>query len=101
MCAMASKLYDCDLTNIAKKSPKITKKQPVLTFLQISQKLFLRIERNFRQSFYIKLVSLKCNDIKLVCLWSDKQQKVAPKKPKKKQFLDFFNFLKNCRYDSN
>ena len=42
----------------------------------------LQIERNFRLLFYIKLVSLKCNDIKIVYPWSDEQQKVAPKWPK-------------------
>ena len=52
-CSMASKLLDWDLRNIVKISPKMTRKQPFLDFFRFSQKLFIRFERKFLQSFYI------------------------------------------------
>ena len=129
MCAKASKSYDYDLTNIAKSNPKMTKNQPVLNFLQTSQILSLSFEQNFLQSFYMILLSLKCNGTKNVCLSSDTQQKVAPKWPKNhfwtfsifsntiftirattydsyaivlffsRLFHENFKLLKNCPYD--
>ena len=71
---MASKSHDCDLTNIARSSPKMTKKQPVSNFSQSSQILSLRFERNFLQSFYTKLESFMCNSIKIVCALETKKQ---------------------------
>ena len=74
---MASKLYDCDVTNISKSSPKMTKKRRVLIFLQISQILSSQFERSFLQWFYAILESFVCDGIKIVYLWSDQQPKVA------------------------
>ena len=84
MCAMASKLYDSDSTNIAKSSPKMTqKKQPVLNVLQIYQILSLRFEQNFQRSFYMISVSLKCNGIKIVWMRFRNKTKSSPKVTKK------------------
>ena len=76
---MASKSHDCDLTNIARSSIKMTEKQPSSNFLQFSQILSWRFERTFLQSFYTLLRSNVCNGINIECLGSDKQPKVAPK----------------------
>ena len=100
MRAMASKSHNCDLTNIARSSIKVTGKQPSSNFLQFSQILSWRFERTFLQSFYTLLMSNVCNGINIVCLGSDKQPKVAPKWPKF-LFLECFNYLKYCPYDSN
>ena len=42
-----------------------------------------------------------CNFIKFVWLGCEKQPNSAQKWPKKQSFFDFFDFLKNCSYDSN
>ena len=42
-----------------------------------------------------------CNGIKIVRLGCEKQQKLAQKWPKNSHFPIFFDFLKNCPYDSN
>ena len=50
-CAKASKSYGWDVRNIAKISPKMAKKQPFFDFFRFSQKLSIRFERKFLQSF--------------------------------------------------
>ena len=75
----ASKLYDWNVRNIAKISPKMAKNSPktaVFRLLLISQKLFIRFERNCVQSFY-------------TILWSFVS------------FFNFFRFSQNCPYNSN
>ena len=54
--AKASKSHAWDVRNIAEINPKMTKNQPILEFFRFSQKLFIRFERNFLQSFYTILV---------------------------------------------
>ena len=49
------------------------------------------IERRFSESFHIILGSYLCNGIKTVCMWFDKQPKVAPN-CSKKPILGIFNF---------
>ena len=100
-CAKASKSYGLDVRNIAKISPKMAKKQPFFDFFRFSQKLSIRFERNFLQLFYTILESHMCNGIKIVWLGCEKQPKLAQKWPKNSQFSTFFDFLKNCPYDSN
>ena len=82
-CAMASKWYVWNVRNIAQISPKMAKKQPFLDFFPFSQKLSIRFERNFLQSFYTILWSFMCNFIKFVWLGCEKQPKLAQKWPKK------------------
>ena len=98
---MASKSYGWDVRNMAKISPKMAKKQPFFDFFRFSQKLSIRFERNFLQSFYTILWSFMCNFIKFVWLRCEKQPNLAQKWPKKQSFFDFFDFLTNCSYDSN
>ena len=100
-CAKASKSYNWDVRTIAKISPKMAKKQRFFDFFRFSQKLSIRFKRNFLQSFYIIIESYMCNDIKIVWLGCDKLAKISPKMAKKQRFFDFFDFLKNCPYDSN
>ena len=71
-CAKASKSYGWDVRNIAKISPKMAKKQPFFDFFRFSQKLSIRFERNFLQSFYTILESYMCNGIKIVWLGCEK-----------------------------
>ena len=71
-CAKASKSYCWDVKNIAKISPKMAKKQRFFDFFPFSQKLSIRFERIFLQSFYIRIESYMCNDIKIVCLGCEK-----------------------------
>ena len=98
---MTSKSYGWDVRNIAKISPKMAKKQPFFDFFRFSQKLSIRFERNFLQSFYTILESYMCNFIKFVWLGCEKHAKFSPKMAKKQPFFDFFDFLTNCSYDSN
>ena len=99
---MASKSYGWDVRNIAKIRPKMAKKQPIFDFFRFSQKLSIRFERNFLQSFYTISESYMCNGIKIVCGWDVRNiAKFSPKMAKKQSFFDFFDFLKNCPYDSN
>ena len=98
VCAKASKSYGLDVRNIAKISPKMAKKQPFLDFFRFSQKLSIRFERNFPQLFYTILESYMCNGIKIVWLGCEKH---SQKWPKNSHFSTFFDFLKNCPYDSN
>ena len=75
-CAKASKLYDWDVRNIAKISPKMAKKQPFLDFFRFSQKLSIRFERNFLYLFYTILESYMCNGIKIVWLGCEKHSQI-------------------------
>ena len=79
-CAKASKSYGWDVRNIAKISPKMAKKQPFFDFFfRFSQKLSIRFERNFLQSFYTILWSFMCNFIKFVWLGCEKHSQKWPK----------------------
>ena len=74
-CSKASKSYDWNVRNIAKISPKMAKISPktaFFDFFQFSQKLSVRFERNFLQSFYTILESYMCNGIKIVWLGCEK-----------------------------
>ena len=66
--------YGWYLGNIAKISPKMTKKWPFLDFFSIFSKAVptTAVNEIFLQSFYIILVSYMCNGIKTVLLWSEK-----------------------------
>ena len=75
-CAKASKSYGWDVRNIAKISPKMAKKQPFFDFFRFSQKLSIRFERNFLQSFYTILWSFMCNFIKFVWLGCEKHSQI-------------------------
>ena len=75
-CAKASKSYGLDVRNIAKISPKVAKKQPFFDFFRFSQKLSIRFERNFLQSFYTILWSFMCNFIKFVWLRCEKHSQI-------------------------
>ena len=97
----ASKSYGLGVRNIAKISPKMAKKQPFFDFFRFSEKLSIRFERNFLQLFYTILESYMCNGIKNVWLGCEKQPKLSQKWPKNSHFSIFFDFLKNCPYDSN
>ena len=79
----------------------MAKKQPFFDFFRFSQKLSIRFERNFLQLFYTISESYMCNGIKIVWLGCEKQPKLAQKWPKNSHFSTFFDFLKNCPYDSN
>ena len=61
---MASKTYRWDVRNIAQINPKMVEKQPFFDFFRFSQRLSIRVEPIFVQSFYAKLWSFKCNFIK-------------------------------------
>ena len=75
-CAKASKSYGWDVRNIAKISPKMAKKQSFFDFFRFSQKLFIRFERNFLQSFYTILWSFMCNFINFVWLRCEKHSPI-------------------------
>ena len=101
-CAKTSKSYGWDVRNIAKISAKMAKKQPFLDFFPFSQKLSIRFERNFLQSFYIIIESYMCNFINSYGWDVRNITKIGPKMAKEQPFFDFFfDFLKNCPYDSN
>ena len=51
-CSKASKSHDWNVRNIAKINPKLAKKQSFFDFFRFSQKLSIRFEQNFLQSFY-------------------------------------------------
>ena len=71
-CAKSSKSYGWDVRNIAKIRPKMAKKQPFFDFFRFSQKLSIRFDRNFLQSFYIIKESYMCNFNKFVWLGCEK-----------------------------
>ena len=71
LCAMASKSYGWDVRNIAKINPKMAKNSLFSTFL-ILQKLSIRFERKFLQSFYTILWSFVCKFIKFILLGCEK-----------------------------
>ena len=94
ICAMASKLIGWKLRNIARSSPEKIKKQPFLNFFQVLQKLSLRFERSFLQSFYTTPDSYMCNGNKFVCLWFEKHGQKNPRSDQKNIF-GICNSLKN------
>ena len=102
-CSKASKSYDWNVRNMAKISPKMTKKLPFFdSFRLFSQKLSIRFEQNFIQSLYTILGSYMCNGIKIVWLRCETHKpKLTQKWPKNSHFSTFFDFCKNSPYDSN
>ena len=88
------KSYGWDVRNIVKISPKMAKKQPFFDFFRFSQKLSIRFERNFLQSFYIIIESYMCNGIKIKSYGWDVRNivKISPKMAKKQPFFDVFYF---------
>ena len=73
LCAISLNSYGWDVRNIAKFSPKMAKKTVIFRF---SQKLSIRFERNFLQSFYTILWSFMCNFIKFVWLGCEKHSQI-------------------------
>ena len=67
-CAMALKSYAWNVRKILKNG----KKQPFCDFSRFSQKLSIRFERNFVQSFYTLIWSFVCNFINFVWLECEK-----------------------------
>ena len=95
------KIIWLDVRNIAKINPKMAKKQPFLDFFRISQKLSIRFERNFLQSFYTILESYMCNGIKIVWLGCDKHSQ-KPKIAEKQSFFDLpFSQKLSKRFERN
>ena len=97
-CAKASKSYDWNVRNIAKINPKMAKIspiQPFIDFFQFSQKLSIRVKRNFAELLYTILWSFVCNFIKFVWLRCEKHSQNSPKNCQKQSFFDFFRFSQN------
>ena len=72
LCAISINSHSWDVRNIAKINPKMAKKQSFFDFFRFSQKLSIRFERNFAQSFYTIKWSFMCNFIKLAWLGCEK-----------------------------
>ena len=71
-------------------------------FFQFSQKLSIRFKRNFLQSFYTILESSRCNGIRIVSLWCEKQPKLSQKWPKTAIFRLFrFSQKLFIRFEQN
>ena len=89
--------------NRARSSPKMTKKQSFLNFLQFFQILSLRFEWNFLQSFHTILGSYVCHGIKIVWLWFDNRARSSPKMTKKQPFLNFLQIFQilSLRFERN
>ena len=99
-CAKASKSYDWNVRNIAKKWPK--NGHFSIYFFRFSQKLYIRFERNFYSPstlYYGLLCAISSNsygwDVRNIAKFNPKMAK------KTSQFSTFFDFPKNCPYDSN
>ena len=98
---MASKSYGCDVRNISKSSPKMTKKQSIFTFYSIfSKTLYDSNEIFYSQStpHYGPFCAVSLDsygwDVKKIA-------KFNAKLVKKQSFFDFRDFRKNCSYDLN
>ena len=88
---MTSKSYGWYVRNIAKISPKMAKKQSFFDFFfRFSQKLSIRFERIFLQSFYTIFESYMCNGIKIVWLGREKHSQNQPKNGQKAVIFRFF-----------
>ena len=100
---MASKSYGWDVRKIAKISPKLAKTQSFFDFFRFSQKLSIRFERNFLQSFYTILESYMCSGIKIVWLGCEKHSQNEPKNGQKTHFSIFFRFSQklSIRFERN
>ena len=95
-CAKASKSYGWDVRNIAKISPKMAKKQRLFDFFRFSQKLSIRFERNFLQSFYsfyTIIWSFMCSFIKFVWLGCEKHSQIQPKNGQKNSHFSIFSIF--------
>ena len=92
-CAMVSKSYDCAVRKIAWISIKFAKNSHFWLF-RFSQKLSIRFERIFPQSFYTIIKSYMCIGIKIVWLGCEKRPKLARKWPKNGQFWTFLILVK-------
>ena len=100
---MASKSYGWDVRNIAKRSPKMAKKQPFFDFFQFSRKLSIRFKRIFLQLFYTILKSYMCNGIKIVWLGCEKHSQNKPKNGQKTAISRVFRFSRklSIRFERN
>ena len=100
-CSKASKSYDWNVWNIDKLSPKTAKKQLFFDF-------FFNFRKNcpydtneiFYSSFTQYYGPLRVISSKSYC-WNVRNiAKIIPKIAKKLPYSDFFDFCKNCPYDS-
>ena len=98
---MASKSYGWDVRNITKISPKMAKKQSFFDFFdfrkncQYNSNEFLYSASTL---YYGPLCSMSLNSYG----WDVRNiTKINPKMAKKQSFVDFFDFRKNCPYNSN
>ena len=89
-----------DVRNIAKISPKMARKQPFFDLFRFSQKL---------HTIQTKCSTVILHHLRVLCVhWhhriigiSEMKPKIVQKRPKNGLFWTFFNFRKNCPYDSN
>ena len=102
-CAKASKSYDWAVRNIARRSPKMAKKQPFFDFTN-----FYKTLHNIRRKFStVILRHIKSN----ICAIASKSYdwdvrsiaKITPKMAKKQSFFDFFRFSQkpSIRFERN
>ena len=76
ICAMASKSYGWDLRNSQNLPKNGQKNSHFSIFFRFSQKLSIRFERNFLQSFCTILWSFMCNFNKFVWLGCEKHSQI-------------------------
>ena len=93
MCAMLLTTYGWVLRNIA----EIDQGTANCESLHFFRRHLTRFERKFRQPFYTFWGTYICNEINIVRLGFKKK----PKLTTEQSFVNFFNFVKNSRHDSN
>ena len=71
----------------------MAKKQSFFDFFRFSQKLSIRFERTFLQSFYTILWSFMCNFIKFVWLRCEKHSQIQPKNGQKNSHFSIFSIF--------
>ena len=99
-CAKASKLYDWNVRNIAKVSPKMVKKQLFFDFFRFS--LTDHSIRTNISSHSTPYLSPICAMASKSYGWDVRNiAKINPKMAKNQPFSFFFDFRENCPYDSN
>ena len=100
-CAKASKSYDWNVRNKAKIMPQMDKKQPFSTFLAFLKTCSHNLDK-ISFSIYTPHKSPICKMVSKLYDWDVRNiTKISPKMAKQQPLLDFFDFLKDCPYDSN
>ena len=100
LCAISINSYSWDVRNVAKINPKMSKKQPFFDFFDFRENCSNDSNWIWYSPSTLYYGVLCVISTSLYCCDANNIIKVSPKMVKKQSIFDFFDFCKNCPFDS-